>query len=99
MADVPSTPASQNGKPTVTISDKSREMLTQLRQVLDDASDEAIKENELYAGRIITDLLDQVEAALNRVNSYTKRVNVAAKRKTIKSKRKQMRGTSSVQSA
>ncbi len=88
-----------NSKPSVTISEKSFQMLTELRQVLDDASEEAIKSDELYAGKIITDLLDEVENALNRVTSYTKRVKVASKRKTMQSRRKQLRDTAAQQGA
>jgi sugar-specific transcriptional regulator TrmB len=79
-------------RPSVTISDKSREIIEGVRQMLDEASDEAIAASETYAADLLIDLLDQVENALTRVSKFTKRVKVASKRKTIKTLRKKQRG-------
>jgi|GEM_PF-5364062 sugar-specific transcriptional regulator TrmB len=90
MAETPIQAATK--RPPVTISDKSREIIEGVRQMLDEASDEAIAASETYAADLLIDLLDQVENALTRVSKFTKRVKVASKRKTIKTLRKKQRG-------
>lgn len=80
--------ADNTKRPQVTISEQSREALENIRNILDQESEAATQSGDTFSAGIITNLLDQVERQLSRVNNYTRRTRVASRRKIIKQQRK-----------
>ena len=80
--------ADNTKRPQITISERSRDVLENIRNMLDQESEAATQSGDTFSARIITNLLDQVERELSRVNNFTRRTRVASRRKIIKQQRK-----------
>lgn len=74
----------QNQKPLVQISDSDFQSLSDLRNMLSQNAQEAVKNQSPYMAGIFTELLAQVEKELSRVNKFAGRMSVAAMRKQVK---------------
>ena len=73
-----------NQKPLVQISDNDFQSLSELRNMLNQNAQEAVKNQSPYMAGIFTELLAQVEKELTRVNRFAGRMSVAAMRKQVK---------------
>ncbi len=81
--------AEKASRPKVTISPKSREVLENICNVLDDESKAVTSAGETFAASVITNLLADARRSLTRVNNYMASVEIAERRKEIKLQRKQ----------
>ena len=72
--------------------------LTQLRNMLDQQSEEAIADQRVYIAGVITELLVDVDEKLTRATRFSRRTTNAAKRNRVKALRKAQReGTATKQ--
>ena len=85
------TTATSKKRPT-TVSPEDSQALADLRDMLDQRSDEALAQNKPYIAGILTELLAHIDKEVNRVNRYAKRISVAAKRDKVRQLRKAING-------